>query len=246
MLPGWVKDVLGIQSPSRVFMEIGKFIPAGMAEGIVKAAGSVKKAAEEMGKAAIDAATEALSKFKDKAREFFDLRNQIAESMRGAGSLGSISLGGDGFAPTAAGITGYLSERLRKIKEFGQQLAELKRLNLNNASLQEIIAAGPDSGSQIAAALLAEGQKAVSQVNTLEAQLSIESKRIGTTGAESQFGMSAANARGMQTTNVTLKDGAVVVNFGAGIGKGDADAITATIEQAIKKALVAAAKDAKR
>lgn len=35
-LPGWMRDVLGIRSPSRVFMEIGKQIPAGLAVGVDK------------------------------------------------------------------------------------------------------------------------------------------------------------------------------------------------------------------
>jgi phage-related protein len=33
-LPGWVKDLLGIDSPSKVFAEIGQWIPAGIAVGI--------------------------------------------------------------------------------------------------------------------------------------------------------------------------------------------------------------------
>ena len=44
-LPNWVKDRLGIHSPSRVFRdEIGKFLPMGMAEGIKGAYGYVEKA----------------------------------------------------------------------------------------------------------------------------------------------------------------------------------------------------------
>ena len=41
-LVGWAKDVLGIHSPSRIFRdEVGKWIPAGMAQGIDKASGLV-------------------------------------------------------------------------------------------------------------------------------------------------------------------------------------------------------------
>lgn len=41
-LVGWAKDVLGIHSPSRIFRdEVGKWVPAGMAQGIDKASGLV-------------------------------------------------------------------------------------------------------------------------------------------------------------------------------------------------------------
>ena len=41
-LVGWAKSVLGIHSPSRIFRdEVGKWIPAGMAQGIDKASGLV-------------------------------------------------------------------------------------------------------------------------------------------------------------------------------------------------------------
>lgn len=34
LIPNWVKDALGIKSPSRVMMEVGKWVPIGLAEGI--------------------------------------------------------------------------------------------------------------------------------------------------------------------------------------------------------------------
>lgn len=43
-LPGFVKTALGIRSPSRVFMALGKFIPLGMAAGIAGQAKAVTRA----------------------------------------------------------------------------------------------------------------------------------------------------------------------------------------------------------
>lgn len=43
-LPQWMKDLLGIESPSRVFMEIGQFIGEGLAQGIADAEGMVRDA----------------------------------------------------------------------------------------------------------------------------------------------------------------------------------------------------------
>ena len=47
-LPAAVKKVLGIASPSRVFMEVGKWIPEGLALGIEKNVGAVKDAMNVM------------------------------------------------------------------------------------------------------------------------------------------------------------------------------------------------------
>lgn len=47
-LPAAVKKVLGIASPSKVFMELGKWIPEGLALGIERNMGSVQDAADAM------------------------------------------------------------------------------------------------------------------------------------------------------------------------------------------------------
>jgi hypothetical protein len=47
-LPDFVKDALGIHSPSRVFADIGKQIPAGMVEGIVAGTNAVRDAVTAM------------------------------------------------------------------------------------------------------------------------------------------------------------------------------------------------------
>ncbi|QWF80150.1 phage tail protein [Amycolatopsis sp. CA-230715] len=48
LLPGWVKDMLGISSPSKVFADIGRWIPPGLAGGIDKAAGVATRSASDL------------------------------------------------------------------------------------------------------------------------------------------------------------------------------------------------------
>lgn len=48
LLPGWAKDFLGIASPSKVFADIGKYVPEGLAVGINHNVGSVKGSVENM------------------------------------------------------------------------------------------------------------------------------------------------------------------------------------------------------
>jgi hypothetical protein len=54
-LPNWMKKMLGIQSPSRVFMEIGGFIGQGLAEGIKKSQALTEQAIKGTAKGAVGA-----------------------------------------------------------------------------------------------------------------------------------------------------------------------------------------------
>lgn len=58
-LPEWAKDLLGIHSPSRVFMEIGHDIGAGMVIGIADSEDAVRDAAKGLANVAVYAADDA-------------------------------------------------------------------------------------------------------------------------------------------------------------------------------------------
>jgi phage-related protein len=49
LIPGWVKDILGIGSPSRVMaLEVGRWIPAGVAQGMDSQADMLRQASDRM------------------------------------------------------------------------------------------------------------------------------------------------------------------------------------------------------
>jgi hypothetical protein len=51
---GWAKNILGIESPSKVFKQIGQFVDLGMAGGIEGGLGKVQKAMNEMSDVVMD------------------------------------------------------------------------------------------------------------------------------------------------------------------------------------------------
>lgn len=53
MLPEWMREVLDIQSPSRVFQEIGNYIGEGLANGISQSQGMVNAAVDTLGQGAV-------------------------------------------------------------------------------------------------------------------------------------------------------------------------------------------------
>lgn len=70
-LPGAVKKVLGINSPSKVMMEVGGFFDAGLEKGIVKGTRAVGKAASNLGDSAVESVDLSGIKLQfDKARKW--------------------------------------------------------------------------------------------------------------------------------------------------------------------------------
>lgn len=229
---------------------LGSSLADGTAAGIAASTagggsgGKVGQAVKDLAKVATDAATKALEPFKERVTQFFDVKQQVADSIRDVAKLSADTSSIVG--PSATGIIGGLQAKLAQIKTFGKQLKDLRALGLGDAALQQIVQAGPEAGGQLAAALLAEGRSAIKTVNTLQSQISSQANAIGTTAAESATGLSAAGARGLQQTNVKFDKGSVVVNVGAGTSAADRAAINAAVQDAVTQALRSARREAGR
>lgn len=269
VIPGWMKKVLGIHSPSRVMAELGTNIAAGVGVGIqdgtrhvygamkgvhtailgalkgTKGAGKLARdLTTKLTEAMSDAATAALDKIKDRAQEVLDFAAGVADSVRGFGSMTSLELE-DGQAPTAAAIVANMTKRLATIKAFGDKLAALKSAGLNNASLQEIVGLGPEAGLQYANALL-NATGAIDAVNSLQSQVSSAAGGIADLAAQSQFGQSVANAQAVVESNITIEAGAVVVTIGAGADTLTASSVAGEVEAAVAAAASQAAQETLR
>ena len=264
-IPQWVKDRLGISSPSKVMMDIGKWIPAGLAAGIEKASDLVKAATrklveattgearksakgalEEARKAAAelarrtsetirDSAITGLDRVKDKAREVLDYVRSVRDDIRAFGGVMGTEF--DKGTLTSGTIIEQMRDRLRVAQNFAGALTTLRSLGLNNTSLQEILRAGPGQGLEIAQALASGGSSAVGEVNTLEALLARTGSYLGDVGAQSQFGTTSGRAQGIVDTQVNVANGAIVINFGAGVDGRDRLTIQQEIERAVREGL---------
>lgn len=193
---------------------------------------AAKKTMAQIMAEALSGAQKVLDKFVAKGQAVLDFINSVKASVVSFGSVQAFQSRGDLEQANSANVVGQMSERVKTAQKFVKDVRQLRLLGLNNASLQEIIAAGPKDGDAIAQALLQGGLASVRQVNSLEAQLNATGYSLGQQASLSQYGMSGAQARAMATTNIKIEKGALVVTVGAG-----ADAATARqVEKAVEKA----------
>lgn len=141
--------------------------------------------------------------------------------------------------PTAANIIQDMRSRLMQAAQFGSIIQTLAASGLNNKSLQELINMGPGAGAQLGQAIIEGGLPAIEDINRLESALYGIGAALGDIGAQSEFGMTGAQARGVMGTTVNLSNGAIVINFGAGTSISDRNAIQIDIETAVEAALMA-------
>jgi phage-related protein len=203
--------------------------------------GAAQRAAERL-KRITDAAKSALSEIQKQAQEVLAFSDQVKKGINDFGGIASLSPD-QGVPVTANMIIDNMRQRLAKITKFGNDLRTLAGLGLNNASLQELIQAGPIAGGAMAAALVKEGQSAVSQVNTFQSGIDLAGSAIGDIAARSQFGMGTEEAKGVVETRIEVKEGAVQIVFGSNIDSETRGDIRETVNEAIRQAMADLARE---
>jgi phage-related protein len=203
--------------------------------------GAAQRAADRL-KRITDAAKSALSEIQKQAQEVLAFSDQVKKGINDFGGIASLSPD-QGVPVTANMIIDNMRQRLAKITKFGTDLRTLAGLGLNNASLQELISAGPIAGGAMAAALVKEGQSAVSQVNTFQSGIDLAGSAIGDIAARSQFGMGTAEAQGVVNTTIEVKEGAVQIIFGDNLDTETRSDIRDTVNAAITEAMAELARE---
>lgn len=97
----------------------------------------------------------------------------------------------------AAGILGGLQQRVAQLKAYASNLAKLRKLGFSKDLISQIIAAGPDQGSQFAAALAAATPAQVKELNTAEASITSVSKDVGNQAAGAMYGAGLKAGQGV-------------------------------------------------
>lgn len=232
-----IKGFFGISSPAKVMIPLGQYINQGLAKGITKEK-STQKAMAELAKSVADGAKAALDKFKEKAREVLDFAKGVKEQVRGTANFGDMMSGlAEGQAPTAEGIRAYLTDKLTKYKALSGKLSKLQGMGLPSVFIQDIIAAGPDGGNQLADAILGGGSGFVKELKGLDSKLNAAASSIGATAALSEYGMSTSEARGVVNSTVKVEAGAIVLNVGAGVDKQTAAEMKTAVTKAVQDGL---------
>ena len=148
-----------------------------------------REAAERMLDAASDSWKDASDRLQDLRGQATSFAASIRDSLRGVFSLR------DALNPENGGsFLGNLRKQFSLFRTFSGQIRDLRAMGLNEASMQEIIAAGVEQGTQIAAAILAGGSGAIAEINQLESMITAQAAELGGLFAQDKFGAELAKA----------------------------------------------------
>lgn len=170
----------------------------------------IYSALEASRNAANDLVDTATSRVDDLGSSFSDLTQQSREFASGIrDSVRAFFSLRDAADPESGGsLVENLRKQVQQATAFSQQVKELRRLGLNQTSIDEIISAGVSQGTQIAAAVLSGGASAISEINTLESQLRTEAQSLGDMFAQDRFGAELAKSKANLDSAVLALDAA--------------------------------------
>jgi len=192
LLPGVVKKVLGIRSPSRVFMTLGQQIGQGLQVGILATQKNVQAAAERVSNAAIKAVT----KYQEQVAA---LRSRTGDLMGswGVGELVTTD------KITSESLLAGIKSQATAMSSFLSNIKKLKGTKLSAAVISGLLAAGPQASGGQAAAFATMTPKQIAQYN---ASYSAERNSAGKL-ATLELGKATPPAP------ITIASGAVKVNI---------------------------------
>ena len=178
---------------------------------IATAIGTVPTAAEKAAaklKEKLAKQKAALQSFRDSVKQLY---GQIKDSIMSAFSLPDLG-------NSMGSITRNMQKLLAKTRSFATNISQLGKLGLNANLLQQVIAAGPMAGGQLAAAIAAGGSSFVGQLNAGFAEMGSLAGSIAGTGTSAAF----ANARTVNNYSVNVTGG---VATSADVGRAVVNAI---------------------
>jgi enamine deaminase RidA (YjgF/YER057c/UK114 family) len=135
-------------------------------------------------------------------KESDDFSKSVKDSITATGNIATHNV------VTFTGIRNSLRAAVRQANEFKTAIASLTSAGLNQQSLKDLIAAGPEAGLAAAKSLMQGGTKGIAEVNNLTAQLGAAGQSMGDQTAATfyQAGIQAAAGlvAGLQSQEAAL------------------------------------------
>lgn len=224
------KSVLGIESPSKVFREIGRFVGKGFIAGLTDETGAIRETTAKLADLVRETFKKApgnrdawlrwiraeredllavahnrdeiagrLERARGRLQSAIETRADFARSVRDTllGSVTELASDDEEVPTTAASINKELAARLRGVRRFKRDLAELARRGVNRRALQELAAAGVESGGAMASALARGSGAQLEQFNEMQAALGRTAKSTGKQISGELFSAGVNAARGV-------------------------------------------------
>jgi vacuolar-type H+-ATPase subunit E/Vma4 len=185
---------------------------ASIAEPVIESINQVNEAQVEAARKEqeiLDKRRDAFKSFRDSVKTLF---GQIKDSIMSAFSLPDLG-------NSVNSITKNINKLLAQTKNFASNISKLSSMGLNSTLLQQVIAAGPQAGSRLAASLASGGSGVISQINQAYSEFGGLASGIAQTGTAGAF----ANRQTINNYSIAVTGGLAT---GADVGRAVVNAIS--------------------
>jgi hypothetical protein len=133
---------------------------------------------------------------RDLIKESKEYAKAIAASVVGTGNITGLGKQEDGTTSITT-LLNELRDKVAAAKRYASLVASLTKQGLNKTTIQQIIDAGVEGGLATAEALASGGQAAISEVNSLTAELRATGKGLGDSVASTMYDAGIKAAKGL-------------------------------------------------
>lgn len=176
---------------TQITQDIPEGISEAAAENLRKMAADINRKVDDL-EDVMGEIEDKLQEIEDNARDFADTARQSLADLGNPASLGGLSL----EDPTVQfeDIIANYEKATQRALDFSRVINQLRGMNLNNNTLQQLIAAGPEAGYAAAKAIADAGANGVAQVNQLAGTMEEAANGITDVAYSSMYetGMQAA------------------------------------------------------
>ena len=125
-----------------------------------------------------------------------DYAGKVKESAMDFAKITNIE--NDGLNPMGGNtLLQGLQKKLGQIRAFTAKIAQLKKMGLNNTTLDQIVQAGVEGGAEYADALISGGVGNIKQVNSVQSQINSAAGALGNTSAGAMYNAGIQAAAGL-------------------------------------------------